>query len=69
MQTAQRPAGRFATKEAVLKALGLAFGDGVALLDVETITGAHAVVTHRKVSERAFQLGVQSWLVSTSHTQ
>ncbi|MCM5679352.1 holo-ACP synthase [Schlegelella sp. S2-27] len=70
-RTAQRLAGRFATKEAVLKALGLPFGDGVAFLDVETVTadtGAPAVVTHRKVSERASQLGVQNWLVSTSHT-
>src|SRR5574343_80123 len=50
-RTAQRLAGRFAVKEAVLKALGLPFGDGVAFLDVETITGeagAPAVVTHRK---------------------
>lgn len=70
-RTAQRLAGRFATKEAVLKALGLPFGDGVAFLDVETVTsetGAPTVVTRRRVSERASQLGVQSWLVSTSHT-
>ena len=70
-RAAQRLAGRFAVKEAVLKALRLPFGDGVAFLDVETVTGeagAPAVVTHGKVSERASELGVQGWLVSTSHT-
>ena len=70
-RTAQRLAGRFAVKEAVLKALGLPFGDGVAFVDIETVTtetGAPSVVTHRKVSERALELGVQGWLVSTSHT-
>jgi len=45
-----------------LKRWAFAFGDGVAFLDVETITGAHAVVTHRKVSERASQLGVRAGL-------
>jgi holo-[acyl-carrier protein] synthase len=70
-RTAQRLAGRFAVKEAVLKALGLPFGDGVAFLDIETVTvetGAPTVVTHRKVNELAAELGVQNWLVSTSHT-
>jgi len=70
-RTAERLAGRFATKEAVLKALGLPYGDGIAFLDVETVVaanGAPTVVTHRKVGERASLLGVQSWLVSTSHS-
>jgi len=70
-RTAQRLAGRFATKEAVLKALSLPFGDGVAFLDVEILTnetGAPAIITARKVLERALHLGIQSWLVSTSHT-
>jgi holo-[acyl-carrier protein] synthase len=70
-RTAQRLAGRLAVKEAVLKALGLPFGDGIAFIDIEIVTletGAPTVVTHRKVSERACELGVQHWLVSTSHT-
>lgn len=70
-RTAQRLAGRFAVKEAVLKALGLPFGDGIAFIDIETVTvetGAPTIVTHRKVNERASELGVQNWLVSTSHT-
>lgn len=70
-RTAERLAGRFATKEAVLKALCLAFGDGVAFSDVEVViaqNGAPTILTHRKVNERAAQLGVEAWLVSTSHT-
>jgi holo-[acyl-carrier protein] synthase len=70
-RTAERLAGRFATKEAVLKALGLPFGDGVGFVDVETLngpTGAPSVVTHRHVAKRAAELGVDAWLVSTSHT-
>lgn len=70
-RTAERLAGRFATKEAVLKALCLAFGDGVAFSDVEVViaqNGAPTILTHKKVNERAAQLGVEAWLVSTSHT-
>lgn len=70
-RTAERLAGRFATKEAVLKALGLPYGDGIAFLDIETVTnaiGAPTILTYRKVNERAYLLGVQAWLVSTTHT-
>ena len=70
-RTSERLAGRFATKEAVLKALGLGFGDGVSFLDVETANdalGAPSVVTKGIVSERATASGINSWLLSTSHT-
>lgn len=70
-RTAERLAGRFATKEAVLKALGLGFGDGVAFLDIETVnqvSGAPRVLLRRLVAQRARELGVDDWLVSTSHT-
>lgn len=70
-RTAERLAGRLATKEAVLKALGLPFGDGVGFVDVETLTstnGAPSIVTHRLVAQRAVELGIEGWLLSTSHT-
>lgn len=70
-RTAERLAGRFATKEAVLKALGLPYGDGVGFVDVETVTsdaGAPIIITYNKVRARAAALGIEVWLVSTSHT-
>jgi holo-[acyl-carrier protein] synthase len=70
-RTAERLAGRFAAKEAVLKALGLPFGDGVGFVDIEILngpTGAPSISTHRLVAQRASELGVEGWLLSTSHT-
>ena len=67
----ERLAGRFATKEAVMKALGLGFGDGVGFPDIETVnldSGAPTVVLHNKIAKLAAKAGVQRWLVSTSHT-
>lgn len=67
----ERLAGRLATKEAVMKALGLGFGDGVGFLDVETVnldSGAPTIFLHNRVAEIAKQAGVERWLVSTSHT-
>jgi holo-[acyl-carrier protein] synthase len=64
-------AGRFAVKEAILKTLGIGWGDAVAFTDVEVITlktGAPTVRLHRKLSEIESQRGIVSWLVSTSHT-
>lgn len=66
----ERFAGRFAAKEAVLKALGTGFGGGVAFSDVvirrrigqppqvELLGGAGAVATAR---------GITSWQLSVSH--
>ena len=65
-----RLSGRFATKEAVMKALGTGFGKGIGFLDIETITlasGAPSIVLHCEARRRAEQLGIRSWLVSTSH--
>jgi holo-[acyl-carrier protein] synthase len=67
----ERLAGRFAAKEAVLKALGMGFGAGVAFTDV---------VIHRKpgaapevqlsggAAKAAEVLGVTTWRLSISHT-
>src|SRR4051794_33340110 len=65
-----RLSGRFAIKEAVMKALGTGFGGGVGFLDIETITlasGAPSILLHGEARRRAELLGINSWLVSTSH--
>lgn len=65
-----RLSGRFAIKEAVMKALGTGFGEGVGFLDIETITlasGAPSIALHGEARRRAELLGISSWLVSTSH--
>jgi holo-[acyl-carrier-protein] synthase len=67
----QRLAGRFAVKEAVMKALGTGWGNGIAFTDVEIVTlesGAPTVVLKRKVSELAQAQTLSRWLVSVSHT-
>lgn len=66
----ERLAGRFATKEAVLKSLGLGWGDGVSFTDVETTTldsGQPTIVLHRRLAEIAAQRGISTWFVSTTH--
>lgn len=66
-----RLAGRFAAKEAILKALGVGFGDGIAFTDVEIQTldsGEPHVVLHRRVAAIAEERGISKWLVSTSHS-
>jgi holo-[acyl-carrier protein] synthase len=63
-------AGRFATKEAVLKALGIGWGDGVSFTDVEVWTsnaGAPTVVLHRNLATLQIERRIESWLVSLSH--
>lgn len=65
-----RLCGRFAVKEAVLKALGTGIGNGIGFRDVEVVTlatGAPMVVLHGGALERAQALGITRWLVSTSH--
>ena len=67
----ERLAGRFAIKEAVIKALGVGWGDGVAYTDVETtsnVSGAPAVVLHGRLGELAKERLIGRWLVSMSHT-
>lgn len=65
-----RLAGRFAAKEAVMKALGTGFGGKIGFPDVEIRTlpsGAPEVVLHGGAAEAAAALGVGRLLVSTSH--
>lgn len=66
-----RLAGRFAVKEAVLKALGSGWGNGIAFTDVEVVTletGEPTVLLRREVAELASQRAIGRWLVSISHT-
>jgi holo-[acyl-carrier protein] synthase len=67
---AESLAGRFAAKEAVLKALGIGFGDGAALTDVETANDEHRspeVILRGGASAMAIQRGISKWLISISH--
>jgi holo-[acyl-carrier protein] synthase len=66
----ERLAGRFAAKEAVLKALGIGLGDGVAFSDVEIIQknfGPPEVALHGGAAAVAADRGVVSWFLSISH--
>lgn len=66
----EKLASRFAIKEAVLKALGRGWGDGIAFTDVEVVsqrTGAPSIVLHRRLVSIADQQGINGWLVSASH--
>ena len=66
----ERLAGRFAAKEAVLKALGVGFGDGVAFSDVEITqksSGPPEVVLHGGAAIAANERRVAKWLLSISH--
>lgn len=67
----ERLAGRFAAKEAVLKALGTGFGAGVAFTDViihRTPGGAPEVQLVGGAAKAAAALGVTAWRLSITHT-
>lgn len=67
----ERLAGRFAAKEAVLKALGTGFGAGVAFTDVliRRAPGAPPEVQlFAGAAEAAAALSVTGWRLSISHT-
>jgi holo-[acyl-carrier protein] synthase len=71
VERAQRLAARFAAKEAVMKALGVGWGAGVAFTDVEVVTaenGAPTVILRRQVLQVARDRGVKRWILSTSHS-
>jgi holo-[acyl-carrier protein] synthase len=65
-------AGRFAAKEAVLKALGTGWVNGIAWTDVEVVllpTGQPTVALRGRAAEVATSLGASRWFLSISHTQ
>lgn len=64
-------AGRFAAKEAVMKALGRGWGAQVRWLDIEvarTRSGKPEIVLYNKTALLAQQLGIRSWALSITHT-
>lgn len=65
-------AGRFAAKEAILKALGTGWRDGIAWTDVEVVlmpSGQPTAVLRGRAAEIAAGLGAAEWSVSISHTE
>lgn len=65
-------AARFAAKEAVAKALGTGFSEGVSWRDVEvrrSIQGQPSVVLHGSAVQVAESLGVRRWVLSLTHTE
>jgi len=65
-------AGRFAAKEAVLKALGTGYAKGLAFHEVEVLrnaNGAPRLVLHGAARARADELGITRILVSITHTR
>jgi len=65
-------AGRFAAKEAVMKALGRGWGSKVRWLDIEVVrarSGKPEIVLHDKTAKLAAELGIRRWALSITHTK
>lgn len=63
---------RFAAKEAVLKAIGTGFIEGIGWRDVEVTrdaAGKPGVALHGGAAVHAERLGVTGWLLSLSHSE
>ena len=69
-RSAEHWAGRFAVKEAVMKALGTGWRGGIAWTDIETVNdpaGKPMVRLAGKVAQRAAELGIAQFSISISH--
>ncbi len=69
---AERYAGRFAAKEAAMKALGTGWNHGVRWRDCEVSRqpgGRPTMLFHGKAREFAAKLGVKNTALSISHTE
>jgi holo-[acyl-carrier protein] synthase len=65
-------AARFAAKEAVVKALGTGFADGVGWNDVEVLRAANgmpSILLRGGAEKRASEMGVTKVLVTLTHTE
>src|SRR5512134_556582 len=65
-------AGRFAAKEAVMKALGRGWGAKVRWLDIEVArarSGKPDIVLHGKTAQFAAEKGIRRWALSITHTK
>jgi len=65
-------AGRFAAKEAVMKALGTGWRDGVEFRGIEILnepSGKPYVVLHDSTAEKARSLGITHWHITITHTE
>ncbi len=65
-------AGRFAAKEAVMKALGRGWGAKVRWLDIEVArarSGKPEIVLHDKTARLAEELKIRRWALSITHTK
>ena len=68
----ERLAVRFACKEAVLKAIGTGWRDGIAWTDIEVKhlpSGAPMIEVGGHCARIASEQGITLWLVSLSHTE
>jgi holo-[acyl-carrier protein] synthase len=68
----QHYAGRWAAKEAVLKALGTGWSGGIKWTDVELIrepSGQPKIVLYNRALERSQELGIDEIMISVSHTR
>lgn len=64
-------AGRFAVKEATLKALGTGWRNGIAWTDIEVVlepSGRPILALHGEAARAATGAGIRAWHVSISHT-
>jgi holo-[acyl-carrier protein] synthase len=71
-EPAMHYAARFAAKEAVAKALGTGFAEGVGWADIEVAraeSGQPSIALHDGAAERAQQIGIQQVLVTLTHTR
>ena len=67
----ERLAARFAAKEAVLKAIGTGWRDGIAWTDVEVVrqpSGEPTVRVTGLAQRFAEERGITGWMLSLSHT-
>lgn len=65
-------AGRFAAKEATMKALGTGWGGKIGWRDIEVVSAASGepeVYLHNKASSLAQELGIRHLSLSITHTE